>query len=53
MSVPSEWHIRPLAAADRARFIDSWGRIQARFVDGPSGAITDADQLIGDVMQTC
>ena len=45
-------HIRPLAAGDRARFIDSWGRIQARFVDGPGSAITDADQLIGDVMST-
>ena len=45
-------HIRPLAAGDRARFIDSWGRIQARFVDGPGSAIADADQLIGDVMST-
>ena len=45
-------HIRPLAAGDRARFIESWGRIQARFVDGPGSAITDADQLIGDVMST-
>lgn len=45
-------HIRPLASGDRARFIDSWGRIQARFVDGPGSAITDADQLIGDVMST-
>ncbi len=46
------FHIRPLAAADRARFIESWGRIQARFVDGPGGAVTDADQLLGDVMST-
>jgi hypothetical protein len=45
-------HIRPLAAGDRARFIESWSRIQARFVDGPGSAITDADQLVGDVMST-
>jgi hypothetical protein len=45
-------HIRPLAAGDRARFIESWARIQARFVDGPGNAITDADQLVGDVMST-
>lgn len=45
-------HIRPLAAGDRARFIESWARIQARFVDGPGSAITDADQLVGDVMST-
>jgi hypothetical protein len=46
------FHIRPLAEADRSRFIESWGRIQARFVDGPGGAVTDADQLLGDVMST-
>ena len=45
-------HIRPLASADRARFVDSWGRVQARFVDSPGGAVTDADQLLGDVMST-
>jgi len=45
-------HIRPLAAGDRARFAESWGRVQARFVDGPGGAVTDADQLLGDVMST-
>ena len=45
-------HIRPLAPADRARFIESWGRVQARFVDSPGGAVTDADQLLGDVMST-
>lgn len=45
-------HIRPLAAGDRARFVESWGKVQARFVDGPGGAVTDADQLLGDVMST-
>jgi hypothetical protein len=45
-------HIRPLAPGDRTRFIDSWARVQARFVDGPGGAVTDADQLLGDVMST-
>src|SRR5271170_3553105 len=45
-------HIRPLSLADRARFVDSWTRVQARFVDGPGGAVTDADQLLGDVMST-
>src|SRR5271155_4910515 len=45
-------HIRPLAASDRARFVESWARVQARFVDGPGGAVTDADQLLNDVMST-
>jgi len=43
-------HIRPITPGDRARFVDSWGRVQSRFVDGPGGAVTEADQLLGDVM---
>jgi hypothetical protein len=45
-------HIRPLGPGDRARFVESWRRVQARFVDGPGGAVTEADQLLGDVMST-
>jgi hypothetical protein len=44
--------IRPLGPGDRARFAEAWGRVQARFVDGPGGAVTDADQLLADVMST-
>ena len=44
--------IRALAPNDRVRFVESWSRIQARFVDGPGGAVTEADQLLGDVMST-
>ncbi|MGB2676456.1 MAG: hypothetical protein WAN12_05175 [Candidatus Acidiferrum sp.] len=46
------FHIRPLAPGDRTRFIESWAKVQARFVDSPGGAITEADQLLGDVMST-
>jgi hypothetical protein len=46
------FHVHPLAAGDRTRFVESWRRVQARFVDGPAGAVTDADQLLGDVMST-
>jgi len=42
--------LRTLAPGDRARFVKAWERIQARFVDGPGGAVTEADQLLGDVM---
>ncbi len=45
-------HIRPLAPGDRARFVESWDRVQARFVDGPGSAVSDADKLLGDVMST-
>ena len=37
------FHIRELAP-------ESWGKIQSRFVDSPGGAVTEADQLMGDVM---
>jgi hypothetical protein len=43
-------HIRPLAAGDRARFAEAWLKIQGRFVDAPGGAVSDADQLLRDVM---
>jgi len=45
-------HIRPLAPDDRARFVESWRKVQARFVDSPGGAVMEADQLLGDVMST-
>ena len=45
-------NIRPLAPGDHARFVESWGRVQTRFVDGPGGAVTEADQLLRDVMST-
>lgn len=44
------FHLRPLTDADRARFQEAWARVQARFVDGPAAAVTEADQLLGDVM---
>jgi hypothetical protein len=46
------FHVRPLGAADRARFVESWRGVQSRFVDGPAGAVTEADLLLGDVMST-
>jgi len=45
-------HIQPLAPGDRARFVESWRGVQGRFVDSPGGAVTEADQLLRDVMST-
>ena len=45
--------IRSLNSGERARYIDEWGRVQAHFVDAPAGAVTEADQLLGDVMAAC
>jgi hypothetical protein len=46
------FHIQPLGPGDRTRFVESWRRVQARFVDGPGVALTEADQLLRDVMST-
>jgi hypothetical protein len=43
-------HIRPLNADDAMRFDGAWRAVQARFVDDPRGAVTDADRLVGEVM---
>lgn len=42
--------IRPLSKEDNARFTESWARVQTRFVDDPRGAVTEADQLVGELM---
>jgi hypothetical protein len=46
------FHVRPISPEDRARFLESWRGIQSRFVDGPAGAVSEADLLLGDVMST-
>ncbi|MEP7049526.1 MAG: hypothetical protein ABJB12_04205 [Pseudomonadota bacterium] len=43
--------IRELNAADRARYHSAWTDIQARFVDDPALAVSDANELIGRVMR--
>ena len=47
----SQLEIRPLSAADQGRFSDDWRSVQARFVDDPPGAITEADRLVAQVME--
>jgi hypothetical protein len=42
---------RPLTDAERTRFESAWGRIQAQFVDGPAGAVMNANELIKEVMR--
>jgi hypothetical protein len=44
--------IRPLAASERERYIASWHKVQSEFVDNPKNSVTQADQLLGDVMST-
>jgi len=42
--------LRPIEPADRERFLGSWRSLQARFVDDPRNALTQADTLLGEVM---
>ena len=43
-------HIHPLQPDDAARFAAAWKNVQARFVDDPKGAVTEADRLVGELM---
>ena len=44
--------IRPMSAELQNRFHQQWRAVQARFVDDPKGAVTDADALVEDAMRT-
>jgi hypothetical protein len=48
----AKFDIRPLSTTERDRFAVSWRDIQANFVDNPETAVSRADQLLGEVMQT-
>lgn len=43
--------IRPLIAEQRGGYVQQWRTVQARFVDDPKGAVSDADLLVEDVMK--
>jgi hypothetical protein len=45
------FELHPLSLAEADRFTALWTDTQSRFVDDPGGAITDADRLLGEVMQ--
>jgi FtsZ-interacting cell division protein ZipA len=43
--------IKPLPEAERDRYAAEWKTVQAHFVDEPAAAISEADRLIGNVME--
>ena len=43
--------IRPLSAEQCTSYMQQWRTVQARFVDDPKGAVTEADRLVEDVMK--
>jgi len=42
--------VRPLSPTDRIRFMEEWRLVQVHFVDDPSGAVTEADQIVTNIM---
>lgn len=47
-----EFDIRPLSAAERDRFVADWKKIETHFVERPTTAVVEADELITSVMRT-
>jgi len=45
-----ELDIRALQPAARERYVSAWHQTQARFVDAPADALTEADSLLTSVM---
>jgi len=43
-------NIKPLTEEQRTEFADAWEHAQARFVDDPAAAVTNADVLVQEVM---
>ncbi|MFI6100548.1 hypothetical protein ACIA8G_33790 [Lentzea sp. NPDC051213] len=46
----SEFDLKPLSPAAQESYRRHWAGVQAKFVDSPSTAITDADKLVTDLM---
>ena len=46
-----ELDVRPLAPGARDRYVRSWEQLQTRFVDDPARSVSEADELIQDVMR--
>ena len=44
-------HLRPIEPRAAAGFRERWRVVQARFVDDPRAAVSDADELIGEAME--
>jgi len=45
-----KYRIRELGADELRRFADEWRAVQAKFVDSPESAVTEADRLVTSVM---
>lgn len=46
-----KFNIRPLNAGERDRYRGEWVRIEQRFLERPTTAVAEADELIADIMR--
>lgn len=45
------FQIAPLGAADRERYVRDWKKVEQHFVERPTMAVAEADELVADVMR--
>lgn len=46
-----KFNITPLTAADRDRYLRDWRKVEQHFVERPTMAVAEADELVADVMR--
>ncbi len=46
-----KYNIRPLTAAERDRYRGDWQRVEQHFMERPTTAVVEADELIADIMR--
>jgi FtsZ-interacting cell division protein ZipA len=46
-----ELELKPLSPEARERYLQQWQQTQSRFVDDPTGAVSEADDLVNRVMR--
>lgn len=46
-----KYDIRPLNAAERDRYRADWQRVEQHFIERPTTAVVEADELIADIMR--
>lgn len=47
----AELRLRELSPDDRARYIDEWQEVQARFVDAPEESVVAADEFVTRILE--
>ncbi len=46
-----KYHLRPFTVAERDRFRSDWALIEKRFLERPTTAVVEADELVADMMR--